>query len=372
MLSIANLENEYNEMNTRNRYPKVQNKQGERCLAISTLGRWTLDSYTWPRLLKWLEPLAKYGMIMSPTPNENQGQLHFTLQQCRPLSKDISAVRTLEFQTLLNSLAGIEITYRGIALTPTGIILKGFPKNEDQYSKIIYTREMLPNIFTESGEQYIEPYKNTICHSTVFRWSREPTKEILNYVLDGIMRWSEAKLAIIRPHIWLFGYLTLEVKLQDCIILKTYFTPQRIAHRGLLDGPNTSLENCPDTIETNVKNKRVSECDVWFENGRYYLGHDKPVYIIEWEWIIEKKDYLLIHAKNCFTFNEMKRRNDTEAIGLDIFYHTDEEIILTTMGKCIVYPGVNVLDDCMSMMPEMALHIDRSRAGYICSDFERI
>jgi hypothetical protein len=372
MLSFADLDAEYDEMNKRNRQPVPQNKQGQRCLGVATLGHWTLDSYTWPRFLRWLQPLTAYGTIFTPTPTETQGQLHWTLQQCRPFAKPTPDVANIEFQVLLETLAGTEITYRGIALTPAGIILKGYPRNEHQYQQIVKVRASLPGLFLESDERYEEPYKNTICHSTVFRWSKVPPQEILDYVLTGVNRWSEAKFATLQPHEWIFGYLTLEVKSPDCILYKRYKTPLRICHRGLLAGPNPALENNPAILELNFNYKLTSECDVWFTDDKFFLGHDNPTFAIDWTWIIERKDYLLLHAKTAETFVEMKRRNDAEGLGLDIFYHTDEDIILTTGGKCIVYPGQPVLENCMSMMPEREPDIDRSNAAQICSDFERI
>ena len=54
---------------------------------------------------------------------------------------------------------------------------------------------------------------------------------------------------------------------------------------------------------------------------------------------------------------------------MNIFYHTDEDLVLTTRGDVIVYPGQPVLDGWISMMPEMAPTVKNSDACAICSDY---
>ena len=68
-----------------------------------------------------------------------------------------------------------------------------------------------------------------------------------------------------------------------------------ISHRGNIDGPS-SLENHPNQIDKALSLGYHVEIDVWFENNRFYLGHDYPEY--EVSSVFFKKNNLWCHAKN--------------------------------------------------------------------------
>ena len=373
MPSLNDLEEEYADMNVKNG-PTTWTWAPDfdsRCLAISTLGQWTLDAYTWTRFCKWIQPLLISGIMYTPSPKGAEAQLHWTLQQCQPFSNQSEPVQISEnLKNRLENLSGLEIIYRGLILTPSGIALKGFPKNEYQYDQIIETRQTLSAYFNEMNVAYKEPYKNTICHATVFRWTAQPTKQQIDYVLQSLHKWSEARFATIKPYKWIIGRLTLKVL--DNIVYKEVAAPLRIAHRGLRGGPNESLENTLRILEQNCANHVVSECDIWFLKNEYWLGHNAPLIYVNIKWLKARKQYLMLHAKTLETFHELQRQNNTEAADLHVFYHTEENVILTTAGATIVYPGKPVLEGWMSMMPERAPDINKRGAAYICSDFERI
>jgi hypothetical protein len=71
-----------------------------------------------------------------------------------------------------------------------------------------------------------------------------------------------------------------------------------IAHRGNLDGSNPKQENEPFYIDTAINKNFVCEVDVWYINGELFLGHDKPQYIVDSQWITERKNNIIIHQKN--------------------------------------------------------------------------
>jgi hypothetical protein len=374
MPSLNDLEAEYAEMNFKNgpvTWTWVPDFDS-RCLAISTLGQWTLDAYTWTRFCEWIQPLLTSGIMYTPTPKQGTAQLHWTLQQCQPFTNKLepSVIISENLTNRLEKLAGIELIYRGLVLTPSGIALQGFPKNEYQYEQIIETRQALPAYFNEMNVDYKEPYKNTICHATVFRWTAQPSEQQIDYVLQSLHKWSEARFATLKPYKWIIGRLNLKVL--DSIIYQEIVAPLRIAHRGLRGGPNEVIENTLRILEQNCADHVVSECDLWFLKNEYWLGHNAPLIYVDINWIKEHKQYLLLHAKTIETFHELQRLNNSEAVDLHVFYHTEENIVLTTSGVTIVYPGKPILEGWMSMMPERAHDINKSRAAYICSDFERI
>jgi len=376
MPSIADLEAEYAEMTSRNSktsHWSCIGKDDKQCLAISTLGDWYLDPYSWSRFQQWLTPLKGSSVLYTPRPEGEQGQLHWTLQQCQPFTSEPSTLTDIDFTPLnpvFEELRGLTIVYRGLSVTTSGLVLRGFPANERQYQGILRARRMLPSIFEQMGLEYKEPYANTICHATVLRWRDTPTLQQLQYMSETIHMWDECVLAQLKPRNWIIGHLTLRVRSNDSAFLHRFHTPRHIAHRGLLRGPDSTLENTVQQLESNASAGIISECDIWFNDGGFWLGHDTPEYPISYEWICNMKDVILIHAKDLRSFHELKRLRDEEGIDLHIFYHTDEDVVMTTHGDCIVYPGLPVLNGWISMMPERTPLIKiKDYALAICSDF---
>ena len=54
-----------------------------------------------------------------------------------------------------------------------------------------------------------------------------------------------------------------------------------ISHRGNTLGPDISKENSVDYINDAIKKGYDVEIDVWFEKENFYLGHDKPTYLVD-------------------------------------------------------------------------------------------
>ena len=49
-----------------------------------------------------------------------------------------------------------------------------------------------------------------------------------------------------------------------------------ISHRGNLVGPDEYNENMPSYLRKALDKGFQVECDIWFENGCWFLGHDEP------------------------------------------------------------------------------------------------
>lgn len=376
---LSDLEHEYDMMNHRNSLcikprPDLSSaaEEVERCLAISTFDGWELSIPTWERFINWLEPLICEGISYAPHPSKNiQGRLHWTLQQCMPFGStiDLSGKDLKVLQPILDTLRGVTIHYRGIVITPAGIALRGFPATQRDYTRILHARACLCEALQSIGIPYNPPYINTICHSTVFRWTQSPTEDQLDYVKSGVIQWQEAHIATIRPYKWSFGFMTLRCRDHENRIAHIYHTPLQIAHRGLLYGPDSEKENTLQQLTDNIIHNRISECDIWYTGNSYYLGHDAPTIKIEKQWLIEHKELLLIHAKTPDTFHNLHSLRKEEGVDLHLFYHTDEDIVLTTKQDVIVFPGLQINPGWVSMMPERAPHITIEDASIICSDF---
>ena len=142
-----------------------------------------------------------------------------------------------------------------------------------------------------------------------------------------------------------------------------------IAHRGLLDGPDEKLENSPDQITKALCAGFQAEIDLWYIDGEYLLGHDKPTYKVDINFI--SQPYLWIHAKNldaltklCFT-------------KLNYFWHQSDDFTLTSHGFVWTYPDKPLGKQSICVLPEWNQCVDDIRiTGQcfgVCSDFvERI
>ena len=103
-----------------------------------------------------------------------------------------------------------------------------------------------------------------------------------------------------------------------------------ISHRCLIDGEDDSFENHPDHIEKHIELYpwMYFEIDVWMIKKDLFLGHNEPLYKVDFDFLKYKKFFL--HAKNLDAF-EFLHSNRSE-LG-DIFFHSKDEITITTNGE---------------------------------------
>lgn len=57
-------------------------------------------------------------------------------------------------------------------------------------------------------------------------------------------------------------------------------------------------ENHPDYIDEAISQNFVVEIDVRLIKNKIYLGHDNPDYEIPLSYLLSRRDFLIIHAKN--------------------------------------------------------------------------
>ena len=133
-----------------------------------------------------------------------------------------------------------------------------------------------------------------------------------------------------------------------------------IAHRGNINGPNTIDENKPSYIEAAIDQGYDVEIDVWLLDGKYYLGHDEPSYVVGLEFLETKG--LWIHCKNYEALCELSRRD------LNVFYHTNEDYVLTSKNYIWAYPGQPGGKYTICVMPEWNNYSTDGFAG-VCSDY---
>lgn len=109
-----------------------------------------------------------------------------------------------------------------------------------------------------------------------------------------------------------------------------------ISHRGNLNGPNPSKENSPDQIDLVINKGYIVEVDLRIKDEEYWLGHDGPQYKINYYWLVNRSNNLVIHAKDLATCDKLFENPH----GLNWFYHTDEDVVMTSKGWLWAYPGI--------------------------------
>mgnify|MGYP003650098519 FL=1 len=134
-----------------------------------------------------------------------------------------------------------------------------------------------------------------------------------------------------------------------------------IAHRGNILGPNDKYENHPDYILDAVWAGYEVEVDVWWEEGRWSLGHDKPQHLIKGSFLTNDK--LWCHAKNFEAFKLMLKSN------VHCFWHQSDDYTITSQGFIWTYPGKKIGETSVIVKPEVNDFLLPSRAYGVCTNF---
>jgi hypothetical protein len=133
-----------------------------------------------------------------------------------------------------------------------------------------------------------------------------------------------------------------------------------ISHRGNLNGAIEKRENSPKYIDEAIQKGFNVEIDVWYKNCTFYLGHDKPSYVVDENYITNKKFWC--HAKNIEAMEALKK------INTNFFWHQNDDVVLTSNGYFWTYPGKKLLKNSICVLPEIS-NLKNFNSSGICSDF---
>lgn len=133
-----------------------------------------------------------------------------------------------------------------------------------------------------------------------------------------------------------------------------------ISHRGNLNGPNSITENSVLAISAALDKGFDVEIDVWFKNGKWYLGHDKPNYQIDESFLENKK--LWCHAKNLDALNLMLKNKK-----IHCFWHQNDDFTLTSKNYIWTYPDKDTRYSSIIVLIKKQ-KIPKKTFG-ICTDF---
>lgn len=137
-----------------------------------------------------------------------------------------------------------------------------------------------------------------------------------------------------------------------------------ISHRGNLNGRVVELENEPQYIDYAISKGFDVEIDVWYINGNILLGHDNPIFLVDFKWILERNNKIWIHCKNVESVLFFKNSD----IFFNYFWHQKDDITLTSKNQIWAYPGKQPIQDSIAVLPEIH-NDDTSICSGICSDF---
>jgi hypothetical protein len=135
-----------------------------------------------------------------------------------------------------------------------------------------------------------------------------------------------------------------------------------ISHRGNLKGRNVERENEPEYIDEAIKAGFDVEIDMWWVDGRVYLGHDNPQYEVDNEWLVDRADKLWVHCKNVELLNWIR------STILHYFWHEEDTLTLTSKQYMWAYPGKQPIIGSIAVMPEIYNDKIKKCVG-ICSDY---
>ena len=135
-----------------------------------------------------------------------------------------------------------------------------------------------------------------------------------------------------------------------------------ISHRGNLMGRIPNNENHPNYIDEAINAGFDVEIDMWWVDGRVYLGHDEPTYEVDNEWLVDRVDKLWIHCKNVELLNWIR------STILHYFWHEEDTLTLTSKQYMWVYPGKQPIIGSIAVMPEINNDKINKCIG-ICSDY---
>jgi len=136
-----------------------------------------------------------------------------------------------------------------------------------------------------------------------------------------------------------------------------------ISHRGNINGKIVEKENHPEYIDDAIDMGYNVEIDLWVIDNVLFLGHDEPTYVIDYDWLKERRHKLWIHCKNINALEKMD-----EKVELHYFWHEEDTVTLTSRGNIWAYPGKQPIKDSIAVMPEM-YNDDISKCLGVCSDY---
>lgn len=332
------------------------------CRAIWSMGTWTnIHRELWEDL----SSLQDKGIIYT-IGGEFGGMLHWTLMQLQTFPVvpsnfiNIDKKEIENIKEYIDSEPPITIEFKGISRTRNGIFLCGYPQWD--------INRLRNNIRKNVIYPLNEPHAQDIYHSTLFRFTKEPTEEDILLLDNLVKKYKNTLLANFHANTWEFGYGTWTQKKENRIVVEEWAAkPQLwILHRGLQNGPDKEKENNELIIRSLLHSGWHVEFDIWYNSSTntMWIGHDKATSELKCNSILfHPRSW--VHCKNIETFQYIYNNYNT----IHFFYHTDEDIILTSNKYIWCYPGVYAGPKSILVLPEHHFKSLPNECLGVCTDY---
>jgi hypothetical protein len=351
----------YDRIDFQNKIPKAQPEILQP--ALYTRALWTLGNWSSIDICKEIkDKIGERGIVFD---NVN-ARLHWTLLQFQtfPVSpgqtKYNDTELALKIKGVLDHYPPLRLSFRGIARTRFGLFMCGYPN--------FNVNKLRDELRALCPDEIIEPHPQDICHSTLFRFTEEPTPEDIVWLDAFVENYRNKEITTMRPDVWEFGYGTWTQKDDERIIISQIQTkpPHWILHRGLINGPDKYKENKESELWKRLYDGWEIEVDIWRIDGKIWLGHDEPTDLLENIQLLEHKN-VWVHCKNINMLQFMRETNP----GAHYFSHNVDDAVLTSDGFIWCYPGHQAGIHSIIVMPERTpdFKIDLTTIGGICSDY---
>jgi len=138
-----------------------------------------------------------------------------------------------------------------------------------------------------------------------------------------------------------------------------------ISHRGNINRKNIEKENHPSYIDEAIEAGYDVEIDIWYLEGRLFLGHDTPDYLVDINWLENRSNKLWIHCKNMDALSYFNEYEWKKSIQFNYFSHDVDMGVLTSHSYIW---STNLYDRGILVLPEVFNKEPFKGTIGICSD----
>jgi hypothetical protein len=138
-----------------------------------------------------------------------------------------------------------------------------------------------------------------------------------------------------------------------------------ISHRGNINGKNTERENHPSYIDEAIALGYDVEIDIWYLEGRLFLGHDEPQYEVSMDWLDLRSPSLWIHCKDMNSLSYFNEYSNKISSQFNYFSHDVDMGVLTSHNYIW---STNLYDRGILVLPEVFNREPNKATLGICSD----
>lgn len=140
-----------------------------------------------------------------------------------------------------------------------------------------------------------------------------------------------------------------------------------ISHRGNIRGTISEKENRPSYIDCAIAQGFDVEVDIRYINGKFYLGHDGPEYVVNKKWIDLRKNNLWFHCKDPSSAYQLSLLSEVK-----YFCHTFDSHVLISNGMLWIHDLDHTTPNCIIPLLDsksISKYAEYSGVYGICTDF---